>query len=121
MVCAAATVKMGAQCVSPVGQSQAKPCTVDADCDPAYTCADWEATPYCRTFSGADKTCGGPSDCAGLDASICYANQCRIANCTPTPMHAKDDCPKDLVCCDVSALGNPAVKTACVKPGVLCP
>jgi hypothetical protein len=97
-----------------------KRCVADGDCDAAYTCADWEPEPFCRVFTGATKACSTVDDCTGLDAPVCFGGQCRITNCTVTPMHAKDDCPKELVCCDVSFLGAPGVNTACVKPGMVC-
>ncbi len=96
-----------------------KGCKADGDCGDAYTCADWEASPFCLGFSGTTKACTTPADCAGQDASICFNGVCRIPNCTVTTDHTKEDCPKELVCCDVSFLGVPGVNSACVKPGMV--
>jgi len=94
-----------------------KRCTNDDDCDATYTCADWEDEPYCRQFVGAGLTCSmpGPDDsvCSG-DADYCFMGQCFVRQCTPTPEHATDDCPRDRKCCDVAFLNVPGVMSACV-------
>lgn len=101
-------------------------CENDGDCDDTYTCADWEATPYCRQFTSVAAACtnDGPDDpaCDG-DADYCFRGQCYVRGCTPTPDHATDDCPRDRKCCDVSAIVS-GVDTACMPlalPAEMCP
>jgi hypothetical protein len=80
-----------------------KTCASNADCDPAYTCATWEAQPYCRTFEGAGASCASAADCTG-DANSCDTFQthtCVVADCSVT----KNDCPRGTMCCDFSSLG----------------
>lgn len=88
-------------------------CATDDDCPQAYTCADWEPAPSCRTFSGVGDTCAGPEDCAGNDAAFCAQDTCAVAGCTL----GVDDCPRGSVCCDFSAFG---IGTMCSSPE-LCP
>ncbi|TMQ06842.1 MAG: hypothetical protein E6J90_45085 [Deltaproteobacteria bacterium] len=81
-------------------------CTSHADCDAAYTCATWEAQPYCRTFAGFGNACASSDDCSG-DARFCdtfVTHVCDVAGCSLT----LNDCPRGLVCCDFSryALGT---------------
>jgi hypothetical protein len=81
-------------------------CTSDDDCGTTYTCALWEAAPYCRTFSGFGATCSDQADCAGKDAAFCESFQthtCVVAGCTI----GTDDCPRGLQCCDFSGFGLP--------------
>ncbi|MCX5747040.1 MAG: hypothetical protein NT062_31605 [Proteobacteria bacterium] len=79
-------------------------CTVDADCGATGTCADWEPEPYCRTFTGAGKSCAVQADCAGLDAAACDAvisHTCIVVGCSVSG----NECPRDQVCCDYTSLG----------------
>ncbi|MCE9573824.1 MAG: hypothetical protein K8W52_11780 [Deltaproteobacteria bacterium] len=79
-------------------------CTSDTDCGTTGTCADWEAEPYCRTFSGVGKSCTQQSDCAGLDASSCdtvLSHTCIVAGCTVTG----NECPRNQICCDYTSYG----------------
>jgi hypothetical protein len=81
-----------------------KMCASDDDCGGAYTCATWEAQPYCRQFSGVGATCAAQEDCAGLDAQACDTFQthtCMIAGCSLDD----GDCPRGMECCDLSAFG----------------
>jgi hypothetical protein len=83
-----------------------KGCASDADCDGAYTCATWEAAPYCRKFAGAGASCSAQADCAGGDAEFCetyMSHTCFVANCTL----GVNDCPRDTQCCDFSPYGLP--------------
>jgi len=80
------------------------PCTSDADCDAAYTCATWEAQPYCREFAGFGKSCGTSADCADTDAKYCDTFQthtCVVNGCSLET----SDCPKGTMCCDFSNYG----------------
>lgn len=80
-----------------------KSCTSNADCDAAYTCATWEAHPYCRTFAGLGDTCGSSADCTG-DATYCdtfQSHTCIVQGCSLTD----NDCPRDQMCCDFSNYG----------------
>jgi len=101
-----------------------KTCTKDDECDGAYTCADWEPTPFCKLFKGVGTTCSipGTSDpVCTTDADYCFMGQCFVRGCAVTAGHAKDSCPKDRKCCDVSALA-PGVSTACVAlESKVCP
>jgi len=79
-------------------------CITDVDCGATYTCATWEARPYCRAFSGLAKSCSSQADCAGTDATFCESTQthrCMVAGCSLTT----DDCPRDTTCCDFSSYG----------------
>ena len=79
-------------------------CASDADCGAAYTCATWEAHPYCRTFTGLGKSCASGADCAGLDAAYCESAQshvCLVSSCSLTA----SDCPRGTQCCDFSNYG----------------
>jgi len=83
-------------------------CASDADCGGAYTCATWEAVPYCRPFAGLGKTCGTSADCADSDAQFCDTFQthtCIVAGCTL----GTDNCPRGSMCCDFSAYGLPTL------------
>lgn len=87
-----------------------KACVSNDDCDAAYTCATWEAAPYCREFSGVGKPCTSQGDCAGEDAMACDTMQthmCLVVGCTV----ADDECPRGTECCDLSAFG---AGTACL-------
>lgn len=80
-----------------------KTCATDADCGSAYTCADWETQPYCRTFEGLGDTCASSADCTG-DARYCDTFQthtCVVSDCSLTD----HDCPRSTMCCDFSAFG----------------
>ncbi|HEX3760708.1 MAG TPA: hypothetical protein VHW23_18465 [Kofleriaceae bacterium] len=80
-----------------------KACTSNADCDAAYTCATWEAQPYCRTFEGLGDSCTSQADCTG-DAQFCdtfQTHSCIVAGCSLTA----DDCPRGQTCCDFSGFG----------------
>lgn len=80
-----------------------KPCASHNDCDPTYTCATWEAQPYCRTFEGAGMPCSAPADCSG-DATHCDSfatHTCLVAGCSLTA----NDCPRSTMCCDLSRFG----------------
>lgn len=87
-----------------------KSCTSDADCGATYTCATWEAQPYCREFSGLGKSCSGQADCANQDAALCdviQSHACIVQGCSLSA----NDCPRDMTCCDLSNFG---VGTACL-------
>jgi len=78
-------------------------CAASAECGAAYTCATWEANPYCRTFAGVGDPCGSNADCTG-DANLCDTQQthtCVIQGCSLTD----NDCPRDLTCTDYSSFG----------------
>lgn len=85
-------------------------CAADADCPATYVCADWEATPSCRTFTGYGATCTAPADCAGYDATLCTQGHCVVHGCTV----GIDDCPRDTKCCDFSSYG---LGTLCAPAG----
>jgi hypothetical protein len=75
-------------------------CAGNADCEATYTCATWEAQPYCRTFTGVGQTCGASTDCTG-DANFCdtfMTHSCLVSGCSLTA----NDCPRDTMCCDFS-------------------
>jgi hypothetical protein len=83
-----------------------KACAGNTDCDAAYTCATWEAPPYCRTFEGAGASCGSASDCVG-DAKYCdtfQTHSCVVSGCSLSA----HDCPRGTMCTDLSfyGLGN---------------
>jgi hypothetical protein len=84
-------------------------CATDDDCPGAYTCADWEAEPYCREFTGVGTACTTSDDCAGLDADFCIQGYCVIDGCTV----GVDECPRGMACCDLSAYG---IGTLCIPP-----
>ncbi len=86
-----------------------KLCAVDADCPDAYVCADWEAVPSCRIFTGYGAACV-TDECATYDANYCISGHCAVHDCTI----AIDDCPRNTVCCDFSSYG---IGTLCVPPG----
>jgi hypothetical protein len=95
-------------CAPSTAGETAKTCTStcgsDADCGAAYTCAVWEATPYCRQWSGLGQSCTGSADCAGDDASYCDTYQthsCIVQGCSLS----SDDCPRGTTCCDFSSYG----------------
>jgi hypothetical protein len=80
-----------------------KSCASNNDCDAAYTCATWEADPYCRTFEGFGDSCAGPADCTG-DAKYCdsfVSHRCLVNDCSLTA----NDCPRGTMCCDFSGYG----------------
>jgi hypothetical protein len=80
-----------------------KTCGSDTDCDSSYTCADWEAQPYCRTFEGVGDSCASSADCT-KDAQFCDTFQthtCVIQGCSLTDQ----DCPRNSLCCDFSGFG----------------
>ena len=82
-----------------------KACANNADCDAAYTCATWEAHPYCRTFSGVGMSCSMPSDCTG-DAMSCdtfSTHSCVVTGCDLV----KNDCPRGQTCTDLSSFMAP--------------
>ena len=84
-------------------KSCTKACTANADCDGAYTCATWEAAPYCRQFTSYGDSCASSADCTG-DASYCdtfTTHKCDVQNCSLT----ENDCPRDTMCCDFSSFG----------------
>ena len=75
-------------------------CTSNADCSAVYTCAKWEAQPYCRTFDGFGASCTATPDCTG-DTNFCdtfQTHRCGIQGCSLT----LQDCPRDTLCCDFS-------------------
>ena len=75
-----------------------KSCTASTDCASAYTCATWEAHPYCRTFSDVGKACAGQGDCTG-DANMCdtfQSHTCIVSGCDLV----KNDCPRGQTCTD---------------------
>jgi hypothetical protein len=77
-----------------------KACANNNDCDAAYTCATWDATPHCRTFTGVGDACGSSSECTG-DARYCdtfMTHSCLVSGCSLTA----NDCPRDTMCCDFS-------------------
>jgi len=97
-------------CYEHLGESTCtRGCASDTDCPGEYVCADWEATPVCRTFTGVGAACNAPEDCASYDASSCVQNLCVVQGCTV----GVDDCPRDSKCCDFSAFG---FGTICAPP-----
>lgn len=79
-------------------------CADNSGCGDAYTCATWEAQPYCRQFVGLGQSCASSADCAGTDAAFCDIYQthtCIVAGCSL----ATDDCPRGTMCCDFSQYG----------------
>jgi hypothetical protein len=89
-----------------------KPCMEDAECDDAYTCADWEEEPYCRSYTGLGQSCESSDDCAGTDATVCdtfQSHTCLVGGCSLE----LDDCPRGTGCCDLSAYG---AGTLCISP-----
>jgi hypothetical protein len=91
-------------------------CAEDVDCDDGYTCADWEAEPYCRSYTGLGQSCESSADCAGTDAAACDTVQthtCLVADCSLE----LDDCPRGTGCCDLSSYG---AGTLCI-PVEACP
>jgi hypothetical protein len=100
------------------GYCTSKGCSSHADCETGWTCATWEAEPFCRRpFTGIGKTCASTADCAGLDASFCEAfssKSCMVAGCGLSP----DTCGVGLACCDLAKLG--LAVTLCLPPGS-CP
>jgi hypothetical protein len=79
-------------------------CFDDAQCDGAYTCATWEAQPYCRRFSGLGMGCASSADCADTDATFCDTFQthtCLVSGCTARG----EECPRGTECCDLSTYG----------------
>jgi hypothetical protein len=93
--------------------SCANRCTTDTDCPASYVCADWEAVPSCRTFTGYGMTCAAPDGCASFDANTCLQGYCVVHGCTV----GTDDCPRDTKCCDFSGFG---LGTVCA-PAENCP
>ena len=89
-----------------VGQCTSR-CASDADCPASYTCADWEAEPSCRTFTGYGASCVDSTGCASFDADFCVQGRCVVHGCTL----GTDDCPRDTQCCDFSTYG---LGTICV-------
>jgi hypothetical protein len=80
-----------------------KLCAGNTDCGAAYTCATWEAQPYCRTFEGLGASCASSADCVG-DAKFCdtfQTHSCVVSGCSLTA----NDCPRGLLCCDFSGFG----------------
>jgi hypothetical protein len=78
-------------------------CSNNADCDSTYTCATWDAHPYCRTFDGAGKSCSTSNDCSG-DATYCDAymtHTCVVSGCSVSD----NNCPRGTACCDLSRFG----------------
>jgi hypothetical protein len=106
-------------CAMPAGAATGfctKPCAEDAECEDAYTCADWEEEPYCRSYSGVGQSCESDDDCAGTDAATCdtfQSHTCLVAGCSLE----LDDCPRGTGCCDLSAFG---AGTLCISPEA-CP
>ncbi len=84
-------------------------CATDTDCPAAYTCADWEPTPYCRTFTGYGATCTTQEACSTFDADFCVQGRCVIQGCRLDV----SDCPRGTQCCDFSNFG---VGTLCAPP-----
>lgn len=87
-------------------------CVDDSDCELDYTCAVWEAEPYCRTFTGVGQACESSDDCAGNDAAFCetfQSHSCQIQGCTV----GVDECPRGNSCCDLSGFG---LGTLCTPP-----
>ena len=80
-----------------------KACASNTDCDTVYTCATWEAQPYCRTFVGVGVSCAAPTDCVG-DAQFCdtfVSHTCVVSGCSLTA----NNCPRGSMCCDFSGYG----------------
>jgi hypothetical protein len=80
-----------------------KQCASNTDCGAAYTCATWEAQPYCRTFAGVGASCGSAADCT-QDARYCdtfQTHSCVVSGCSLTA----NDCPRGSMCCDFSGYG----------------
>ena len=90
-----------------------KRCTVDTDCPDTYVCADWEAVPSCRVYTGYGATCAISDDCASYDADYCIQGHCDVHGCTV----GVDDCPRGTMCCDLTSYG---FGTLC-SPAELCP
>lgn len=92
-------------------------CTSTADCPSDYTCATWEAQPFCkRSPTGFLKACMSTADCAGNDADFCeplQSHRCLMSNCKVSP----NTCTGGQLCCDLGKFGLP---TLCVPPGS-CP
>jgi hypothetical protein len=88
-------------------------CAIDTDCPDNYVCADWEAMPSCRTYTGFGATCATADECASYDANFCVQGHCGVHGCTL----GVDDCPRDTGCCDFSSYG---IGTLCV-PSEYCP
>lgn len=85
-------------------------CATDDDCGAAFTCATWEAQPYCRAYTGAGTSCSTQEDCASFDARTCdtfATHACMVAGCSLDD----DNCPRGTTCCDLSAFG---AGTACL-------
>jgi hypothetical protein len=81
-----------------------KTCTTDDDCGASFTCATWEAQPFCREFSGVGASCSAQGDCAAFDAQACdmvQSHSCVVAGCSVDD----DNCPRGTTCCDLSAYG----------------
>jgi hypothetical protein len=81
-----------------------KTCATDDDCGATFTCATWEAQPYCREFSGVGASCSAQGDCADFDAQACdtvQSHACVIAGCSLDD----NNCPRGTECCDLSAFG----------------
>lgn len=93
-------------------------CATNDDCPPKFTCATWEAVPYCqRAPTGLSKKCQASSDCAGQDADFCegfVSHSCQVSGCNV----AKNDCHTGTICCDLARLGHPVA--LCV-PKDFCP
>jgi hypothetical protein len=106
-------------CAMPEGAANGyctKPCTEDADCDDAYTCADWEPDPYCRSYTGVGQACDSDADCVGTDAGRCdtfQSHTCLVGDCSLE----LGDCPRGTGCCDLSIYG---AGTLCIPPEA-CP
>jgi hypothetical protein len=86
------------------GSTCTSSCTDDSGCGDAYTCATWEAQPYCREFVGLGATCTSQADCAGTDATFCDTYQshtCLVAGCSLD----NGACPRGTMCCDFSQYG----------------
>ena len=79
-----------------------KTCTSNADCGATYTCARWEAQPYCRTFNGLGTSCATSADCTE-DAKFC--ENLSTHTCVFSCSLAANDCPRDMTCCDFSNYG----------------
>jgi hypothetical protein len=80
-------------------------CASNADCDAAYTCATWEALPYCRAYRGVGASCTTPADCTG-DAKFCdtfQTHSCVVSGCDL----GKNDCPRGTTCTDLSMFALP--------------
>lgn len=91
-------------------------CATSANCGGDFTCATWEASPYCKRFpTGVGASCSSSVDCAENDATYCETLQTHscVATCDPT----KNDCADGTGCCDLSVFGLTAM---CVPVGA-CP